>query len=115
MGADFIEKATPTFRKSWDKGKVALSTADLFTRQPEVTPRTVVADILNGTDLDVGASLLVEAQNGTLIARQGNDDVARSTDAPQSIRQAVADSCGVAKGTVEKVHRTAGVVEISLC
>ena len=115
MGADFIEKAAPSFKKSWDREKVALGTADLFTCQPEHAPRTVAGDVINGADLDVGASLVVEAQNGTLVARQGNDEVARIIDAPRSIRQAVADSCGIAKGTVERVHRIARVVEISLC
>lgn len=115
MGADFIEKAKETFRKSWDKEKVALGTADLFIREPEVAPRTVAADVINGAELDVGESLVVEPQAGMLIARQGNDEVARITDAPRSIFQAVADSYGIAKGTVETVHRTACVVEISLC
>jgi hypothetical protein len=31
MGADFIEKATPTFKKSWDRARATLATADLFT------------------------------------------------------------------------------------
>ena len=115
MGADFVEKATKSFKRSWDRAKVALSTADLFTRQPDDAPRTVAADIVNGADLDVGVSLVVEGQDGMLIARRGNDEVARVTDAPSSILQAVTESCGLAKGTVETVHPIARVVEISLC
>ena len=45
MGADFIEKATPSFKKSWDRARVTLGTADLFTRIPDCVARTAAADI----------------------------------------------------------------------
>lgn len=115
MGADFIEKATLSFRKSWDREKVALGTADLFTRAPDCAPRSVAAEIINSGSLNVGDWLTVEVQGSRLVARKGNGEVAHITDPPPEIRQAVVDSCGVAKGTVEHVHPVAGVVEISLC
>ena len=115
MGSDFVEKAADTFKKSWDKEKVALGTADLFTRTPECTPRTVAADMMDDAHLSVGDCLMVETSDGALVARQGNNEVARMTDPPTGIRQAVVDSCGIATGTVEAVHHTSGVVEIALC
>jgi hypothetical protein len=33
MGAEFIRRAAKTFVKSWDEGRGALGTADLFTRE----------------------------------------------------------------------------------
>jgi hypothetical protein len=115
MGAEFVEKATPSFRKSWDRARTALATADLFTQSPDVACRTVAADILGSAHLERGDRLTVETQGETLIARRGNSDVARFNNPAPEIVQAVKDSCGVAKGTVEQIHVLAGVAEISLC
>jgi hypothetical protein len=115
MGADFIEKATLTFKKSWDRARVAFATADLFTRTPDCAARIAEADIIGNARLEVGDRLTVEAHGGGLIARRGNSDVARFTIPPAGLLQAVTASCGIAKGTVEQVHSIAGVAEISLC
>jgi len=115
MGVEFIEKATPSFKKSWDRRLTELGTADLFTRVPACAARTAAADILGGARLEAGETLTVEAQNGTLIARRGIGVVARFSRSAPELVQAVKDSCGVAKGTVERVHPLAGVAEISLC
>ena len=115
MGADFIEKATPSFKKSWDKSRVALATADLFTRTPERTRCTIAADIVGSVHLEVGEHLVVEVEAGMLVGRRGTTDVARVSNPSQPTIGAVVASCGIAKGTVEDVHAIAGVVEISLC
>ena len=104
MGSDFIEKSTPSFKKSWDRAKVALATADLFTTTPDCNVRAAEAD-----------QLTIEAQGTRLVARKGNSEVALMPDPPLAIHQAVVDSCGIAKGTVEHIHPIAGVVEVSLC
>ena len=115
MGADFIEKATPSFRKAWDRARVALATADLFTRQPECMPRSAVADIVGNPTLGVGEHLTVEESAGALVARRGTVEVARFTSPPREIVEAVRGSCSIAKGTVERVHPISGAVEISVC
>ena len=115
MGADFIEKAAPSFRKSWDRARTALATADLSTNAPSSTARTAAAEVIGKTQLKVGDRLTVEARDGGLVARHGNSDVARFMDPAPALVQAVQESCGVAKGTVEQVHHMAGVAEISLC
>ena len=115
MGSEFIEKATPTFKKSWDRARVALATADLFTRTPNCAARIAEADIIGSARLEVGDRLTVEAHGATLIARRGNSDVARFTNPPPGLFDAVTGSCGIAKGTVEQVYALAGVAEISLC
>lgn len=115
MGSEFIEKAAPSFRKSWDKARVALATADLFTRTPDCAARTAAADIIGNARLTVGEKLTVELHDGALVARRGVSDVARFSNPAPDLLQAVKESCGVAKGTVEQVHAMAGVAEISLC
>lgn len=115
MGTDFVERATATFKKSWDKGRVAFETADLFTQQPSCAARTAAADLVGKANLQVGDRLTVEADGGALVARRGLTEVARFTNPSAELVNAVETSCGVAKGTVEQVHELAGVVEISLC
>ena len=115
MGADFIERATPTFKKKWDRARMELATADLFTKEPSCKARTAVAEIINGTQLSVGDQLTVEVQDESLVARRGNHEVARFENPPPILVQAVEESCGIAKGTVEQVHEVANVAEISLC
>src|SRR5713101_553610 len=68
MGAAFIEKATATFKKSWDRARVALATADLFTRAPNCAARTAAAEIVGNAILHVGDCLTVEPQAGGLVA-----------------------------------------------
>ena len=115
MGAAFIEKATATFKKSWDRARVALATADLFTRAPNCAARTAAAEIIGNAILHVGDCLTVEPHAGRLVALRGNAEVARFTKPSAELIKAVEDSCGVAKGIVEQVHDLAGVAEISLC
>lgn len=114
MGADFLEKATPSFNKSMDRARSELETADLFTRTPSCAARTAAADIIGDAQLEVGDRLTVETQNGGLVARRGNNDLARLTNPAPEIVKAVETSCGIAKGTVDEVHDLARVVEISL-
>ncbi|MFO1100368.1 MAG: hypothetical protein U1E81_19425 [Xanthobacteraceae bacterium] len=115
MGADFIEKATPTFKKSWDRARVALGTADLFTREPSCAARTAAAEIVGRAKLSIGDRVTVEPHGAGLVALRGNTEVARFTKPSAELVKAVNDSCGVAKGVVEQVHDLAGVAEISLC
>jgi hypothetical protein len=115
MGADFPEKAAATFKKSWDKARVALATADLFTQQPSCAARTAAAEIVDGTKLHVGDRLTVELEEGGLVARRGLTEVAHFTSPPAPLLEAMKSSCGIATGTVEQVHDLAGVAEISLC
>ena len=115
MGSEFIEKAAPSFKKSWDSARLDLVTADLFTRMPNSVARTATADILGGASLQVGEKLTVEASGRILIARKGLADIARFTKPAPALLEAVKASCGIAVGTVERVYPMARVADISLC
>ena len=114
MGSEFIEKVAPTLRKSWDRERANLATADLFTKTPDRAVRTVSADIVPGARLEESETLIVEVRDGKLVARRGHSVVAKFANPPSSIVAAVEDSCGLAKGTVEQIHSHSGVAEISL-
>jgi hypothetical protein len=115
MGADFIERISPSYRKSMDRARARLATSDLLANEEACAARTAVADIVNGQSLRVGDRITVELEDGHLVGRRGFTEVARFTAPPSDLLKAVEDSCGVAKGTVEQVHDIAGVAEISLC
>jgi hypothetical protein len=84
MGADFIEKATPTFKKSWDRARIALATADLFTRAPSGAARLAAAEIIGNATLRVGDHLTVEAQDGGSLP-YGATPRSRASQSPRRI------------------------------
>ena len=115
MGSDFLETIKHSFKKSMDRARVDLATADLFTNATSCTARTAAADIVDGQSLAVGEQVTVEIEDQQLVARRGYTAVARFRTPPGDLFRAVEASCGIALGTVEAVHEMAGVAEISLC
>jgi hypothetical protein len=115
MGADFLERAKKTIKRSWDRERVALATSDLLTREPGCVGRSVVGEIVGGAKLSPGEKLTVEKDARGLFARRGLTEVLRMPQAPLDVVRGVEESCGVGVGTVDQVHDLAGVVEITIC
>lgn len=115
MGADFLERARKTIKRSWDRHRVALATSDLLTRQPECAERSIVGDIIGDAQLAPGDRLNVERDDYGLVGRRGITDVLRITSAPAEILRGIDESCEIGVGIVEQVHEVAGVAEISIC
>ena len=115
MGVDFLERAKKTFKRSWDRERVALATPDLLRREPGCAGVSIAGDIVPGAEVEPGEKLTVELAPRGLIARRGLTEVVRMPDAAPEIVEAVRQGCGVAVGTVEQVHEPAGVAEISIC
>ena len=115
MGADFHEKATPTFKKSFDRARIALATADLFTREPVSKARTCAADIVGDAVFSVGDHVVLERSDNRLVGLRGNQEVLTISSPPSELVTAIDKSSGVAKEIVQIVHELAGVVEISAC
>lgn len=115
MGVDFLERTKKTFKRSWDRERVALATPDLLRREPGCAGVSVAGDIVEGAEVETGEKLTVELAARGLIARRGLTEIIRIPDAAPEIVEAVRQACGVAVGTVEQVHEPAGVAEISIC
>lgn len=115
MGADFIQKAAKGFKRRWDRGRLQLATADLFTREPSCAARTIAGDIVGDVLFEPGERLTVELSGHGLLGRRGLTPVLRFDDPPGEILRAVQDSCGVATGRIEQVHEVARVAEVSIC
>src|SRR4051794_6620286 len=99
MGADFVRKAAPSFRKSWDEARVALATDTLFTRTPDRVARSMDFDVTDDVELRRGDQVTVEKDGKDLVAKRGVKEVARSTSPPDGLVRAVEASCGIASGT----------------
>jgi hypothetical protein len=115
MGADFLERTKKSFKRSWDRERVALATSDLLTQQPDCAVRSVVGEIIGNAQLSPGERLTVEKDGTGLVARRGLIDVVRISQAPPDVVRGINQSCGVAVGTVDQVHDPARVVEITVC
>ncbi len=115
MGADFLERCKKTFKRSWDRQRVALATSDLLTRQPDCAGRSVVGEIIGNAQLAPGDKLTVEKDRDGLVARRGLTNGVRISEAPADVVRGIEESCGVGVGTVDQVHDAARVVEISIC
>jgi hypothetical protein len=115
MGVDFVERAAPSFKRRWDRARIALATPTLFTRASPSICRTVAGQITEAIVLHVGEDVTVEREGGQLVARRGLDEVVRITCPPAEIVRALEMSCNVARGRIEEVHLLARVAEVSLC
>lgn len=115
VGVDFIQRTTRSFEKHIDVAKSKLGTADLFTRAPIESCPAFAADEVGAPNLQRGQELNVEVSSDALVLRQGLTIVARSESPPESIFQAVQDSCGIATAIVQEVHDISGVIEVTLC
>lgn len=115
MGIDFIRQAAKSFHKGLDRRRVELATPTLFTRDPSAAPRTYAADIRPGQCLTAGEKLCVRLDGQRVVATRGLDPIATVASPSDDLVAALSACHGEACGTVEHVHETAGVAEISVC
>ncbi len=114
MGSDFLQRAGSTLRRSWDKGRVAIATPDLTTRELVSGGRGVTADIIRGTAVSAGEHVTVQIEGGALVARRCLTLVARNDSPPAAVVEILNQYCNVRPGTVSQVHDMAGMVEITI-
>jgi hypothetical protein len=115
MGVDFIERAAPTFKKCWDRGRLELVNDDLLARLPTTKLRSFDAQMSIAGSLKKGEKITVERIGKALVATRGHTEVARCENAPAELFDAIEANYGIAQGTVFEVHELAGIAEISIC
>jgi hypothetical protein len=115
MGVDFLEKATPTFKKCWDRGRLELVNGDLLARLPTTNLRSFDAEMSAAASLKKGEKITVEKIGKALVATRGHTELARCENSPAELLDAIEANCGIAQGTVSEVHELAGIAEISIC
>jgi hypothetical protein len=114
MGADFVDKATPTFKKGWDRERVALAEGDLLSRLPTATLRSFTAVTCAGANLRKGDRVTVEKVGSALVVISGHSDLARAEQPAPELLDAVAARCNVAPAVIDEVYSLAGIVDVIL-
>jgi hypothetical protein len=115
MGSDFEARAKKTLKRSWNGGSSEIATADLLTQQPSCAGRSFAAVIVDGTQMVTGETVTVEMEGGALIVRRDMSIIARFENSGGALAELVAASFNIRPGTIDQVHDTAGIVEISIC
>lgn len=110
MGLDFIRKCARPFRRSWSRGLDALTTLDLFTRQPTDEVRRFCARPLDGHGFRTGEQHILRAAEIGVDVYAGQTRVGVIESPPQYLLDAIRNGgCGLALGKIEKVHAVSGV------
>ena len=114
MGLDYIRKVGGSFRKSWNHGVQRLAAPDLYTSNPECATRAVLADLVDKADVRPKERLLLQCENGKLIAYRELSRVATVTEPPADLLSAIAKCGGYALGVVEKRNKRSQTVSIAV-
>jgi hypothetical protein len=115
MGLDFIKKAAPSFKKGIDRSRIALGTPGLFTKQPIEGARCYSAKLHVGMSAAVGDEVGVRLIDREVILLRGLTQLARLTNPPERLWQALVASFGEASGRVEETLEISRTIEVSIC
>lgn len=113
MGVDFIRRAAPTFKKSWNNGAKGLAQGTLFTRYPECRGRTVAADMAACSQIDVGKNVVIQIVNGEMCLTEGLSMIGKIPSPPADLLKIIGE-VGCAKGTVERVNTIGGTADVAI-
>jgi hypothetical protein len=114
MGVDFIRRAAPTFKKSWDHGAEQLARADLLTRFPECPTRTCVAELVNQTNLHPDSVFLVQRIDDKLLLIDGLHQIGQIPDPPADLVKMLGEIGGCAKGRILRIHSLGGAADVAI-
>lgn len=116
MGSEFLSRTKKTIRKTIDKHRVALATANLFSTIPGEKPRVYLGTISSDEAVAAGESFIVESRkSGSVFLRRGNDTVGTVDNPSAQLVSSIEQSGGVARAIVQRVHLVSGKVDVTLC
>lgn len=113
MGLDFIKRAAPTFKKSWNNGAQELAQGTLFTRNPECRGRTVAADVSAGSQVTLGKMVVIQIINAEMCLIDGLSKIGKVPDPPADLLRIIGE-IGCAKGTIERLNIIGGTVDVAI-
>jgi hypothetical protein len=114
MGVDFIRRATPNFRKSWNHGKHELAFPTLFTRAPDIQTRSLVAECSAIGQMIAGSAITVVAEGDSLLTLSGTRPVGKVKSVPSEIMRRIQDAGGIAVATVRDIHPLSETFDVEL-
>lgn len=112
MGQDLAKKAVPTFKKAWDRERIAMVMGDLFSFALRQPTRVMQTELCEGVTLQVGQTLQLKADaDGWWLARDGQR-VATLADVPHALAQRSQAGESSFPVVVTDVHCEAGIAEV---
>lgn len=112
MGLDFIRQRAKPFNRCWDRHALELAERTLFSRDPDMRPRTAVAR--TSRRLSADERVLVRCEAEGLTAYDGPTRVAIFVAPPPDLVAVIRETGGFAEGRVVADHGN-DVVEVELC
>jgi hypothetical protein len=114
VGLDFVTKCTPSFQRSWDRGRTDLLEPDLFRRHPQLEGRTFRLHPTAGQGVINGEEILLRWHGADLQAFRGHELLGSVTNPPPALITAIGQAGGALCARVENVHRRSGAADISI-
>lgn len=114
MGVDFIRRATPNFRKSWNHGKHELSIPTLFTRAPDTQKRSLVAECSAINQMRTGSAITVVAEGDWLLTLSGTQPVGKIRSVPTDVMRRIQEAGGIAVATICDIHPLSETIDVEL-
>ncbi len=114
MGLDFIRRAAKGFTKAWDRGRTSLASPSLFTRYPESRTRTVIADVMPDSQVQVGAELVVCFAGDQLILVEETNQIGCMKNPPADLVEAVREAGGYALGQIKQFNPLSGTADVEV-
>jgi hypothetical protein len=114
VGLDFVTKCTPSFKRSWDRGRTELMEPDLFSRHPQLEGRTFRLRPTGEQQVAPGEEVLLRWHGGELLAFRGHEWLGQVSNPPASLVTAITQAGDALCARVEKVHRRSGAADISI-
>lgn len=112
MGLDFIRQRAKPFNRCWDRHALLLAERTLFSYEPELKPRTVIARTIRRILPD--ERILVRCEADTLIGYDGPTQVATFVAPPPDLIARIRETGEFAEGRIVADHGD-DVVEVALC
>lgn len=114
MGNEFLLKVSQNYTRSWECGRNELATGSLFTPGTEIQTRSILAQQVDNHRFRVRDEYVLRSHGLQILIYSGEGIVGVCKSPPESLLKLVSDHCGVAVGTVIKVHRRSGAADIAI-
>lgn len=114
MGLDFLRRTAKNSVKAWNRNKAELSTASLFTQQPQCRTRSLLAELDDGVSVDGGEQLVLIVKNDDMLLVRGHERIGKVPHPPTDAFDAVRNSGQCALVEVCEFNKLSGTADVAL-
>lgn len=114
MGLDFIRRTARSSTKAWDRGRSELADPTLFTRHPECSIRTVVAQLDNGIVMEPGSNVTMCLRGERLLVVRETTQIGTIERPPADLVRAIRDMGNQALGSCRQFNQLSGTADVEV-